>query len=547
MAAEPGNKIGRIPLNVPFTTRTGVFDFTHPTAQKDSFLFNAFVDRRATSKMFTRRRPGTVRGSGFVRAAGLVAVIPMGDTGVGTAVVTADASNFYVTGVGGLTHPNWTVPAPGPIAGSLFTYGIGGARYDGATIVLAYQAQVSSVLHFYVTQINVYTGAYTTSAAIPLSPTANAASCYVVNVAVLDTYVFVGIYDNPVLSAAASGEYTLYASDVGAPTTFTSGNYTAVPNGAPGTFLQAQGSYLVAGTSEGIYFYYDTANATGFPLSLYKDATLPIGCTNVSSSTEKGLLFIGYVNQVMGIYLLPNNTQQLQKLSDDATDYLLNGTANLSGNLYTTTACIDFAVVYGSLKAMVVFSPVVAAGYFPYIAVDAESKVTTLGSLQINGFTAAGGYTISALIGLTSARQQGGGGFTFFYNASPSGYEYAYLKADDNENTIWTDDCPAGVANIIIPVVMQTPLNDLDVKNYKFFYRIELIGNQATSTQIVETAYTGNDYQSFSTQFGIDISRVRPLRYRCGSDRRRAFQIVDNNNADLQLEALEIEYDIGTS
>ena len=82
---------------------------------------------------------------------------------------------------------------------------------------------------------------------------------------------------------------------------------------------------------------------------------------------------------------------------------------------------------------------------------------------------------------------------------------------------------------------------DGSTMNRKFMHNLNVVGDLGASFTI---RWSDDDYSTWNSYF--TLSTTRPFITRCGSFRRRAFNIRHTANEDFRLEAIEFEVDVGT-
>ncbi len=90
-------------------------------------------------------------------------------------------------------------------------------------------------------------------------------------------------------------------------------------------------------------------------------------------------------------------------------------------------------------------------------------------------------------------------------------------------------------------VTIQTSKLDNGTTYRKFLSRLELIGDQQTSTTPVDIVWSDDDYQTWSTARQVDMLNERAYIKQLGSFRRRAFKLTNTSNSPLRLEAIEVD------
>ena len=95
-------------------------------------------------------------------------------------------------------------------------------------------------------------------------------------------------------------------------------------------------------------------------------------------------------------------------------------------------------------------------------------------------------------------------------------------------------------------MTMQLGNSDLGTGKRKFFKRAWLVGDtQSDGTVTLE--YSDDDYASWVTAGTFDLTNLGISINRLGSSRKRAWRLTDANNQAGRYQALDIEYEVGTS
>lgn len=93
--------------------------------------------------------------------------------------------------------------------------------------------------------------------------------------------------------------------------------------------------------------------------------------------------------------------------------------------------------------------------------------------------------------------------------------------------------------NQIIRCEVNTPTFDFNSSNRKFLQRIQILGDNVTDTVFVR--WSDDDYQTWSNLKYLQMS-TRPVLFRLGSFRRRAFNIYYTDDAPLRLNGIDFTY-----
>lgn len=109
----------------------------------------------------------------------------------------------------------------------------------------------------------------------------------------------------------------------------------------------------------------------------------------------------------------------------------------------------------------------------------------------------------------------------------------------NNAQLVFTDDGTTYSASI------RTDPIDFGTRNRKFWEEVEVIGDLQESASAIAISYSDDDYQSWTTVSGLDLSSDRTRALRLGSSRRRAWGITHSADTPMRVEALELRYSDG--
>jgi hypothetical protein len=85
---------------------------------------------------------------------------------------------------------------------------------------------------------------------------------------------------------------------------------------------------------------------------------------------------------------------------------------------------------------------------------------------------------------------------------------------------------------------------DFGSNKRKFYQRAEIIADKVSATAYI--GYTDNDYQSFSLFRPVNLEAARSQLRRCGSSRRRAWEVVYIDAPAIRFYELELDVEAGT-
>ena len=254
-------------------------------------------------------------------------------------------------------------------------------------------------------------------------------------------------------------------------------------------------------------FFYDAANATGSPFARNEGAVLQMGCAAPYAiyENERFCIFIGQ-SQSGGraVWLLEGFSPK--KISTEGIERVLDAETSMStvnGYGLRTKGHLFFIV---NLETCT-------------LVYDVEEKVWHEWSTYSGGNHTAFKYNFQADIGT--------GKSALLHNTDGYVYILDPLVFQDNATAIAGD--------------IYTSKYDGSTMNRKFMHNLTIVGDLGSTYSIRWSDDDYNTWSAFNT-----LSSTRPWFARCGSFRRRAFNIQHSSNEDSRLEAIEFEVDVGT-
>ncbi len=98
-----------------------------------------------------------------------------------------------------------------------------------------------------------------------------------------------------------------------------------------------------------------------------------------------------------------------------------------------------------------------------------------------------------------------------------------------------------------ILVELVTNRYDMDTYHRKFMLSSKIVGDRYETQNDLSLQWTDNDYQTWSNVKTISLTDDFPAFQRMGTFRRRAFKLTHSSNNPLRLEALECEFNEGST
>jgi hypothetical protein len=345
-----------------------------------------------------------------------------------------------------------------------------------------------------------------------------------------------------------------------------------------GVALFRQLNLIVAFGEYSTEFFYNAANPTGSPLLPYSSAFLELGCASANSiaQAENTLYFMGKAKQKgRSIYILEGtNPKQISTPFVDriiSEDDLLGVTAYFikiagRGFYILSLADTDITLVYDTTSSQwAKWTQLIESNLIQTPAMTWSNGVVTVVKashgradgevVTITGATPTA-YNVEAVITYVDANT-----FTFRLTSNPGTYVSgatitcytevpfnmaSYVKAgnldlvqDSTTGNVYSVDNGTYRDNDLpIKYKIRTVKVDGGNNKEKYYNRFELIGDKVEATAYAR--YTNDDYQTYSKYRPVDLSAQRSQLYRNGRGRRRAYEIINYDDAPIRLEAMEI-------
>lgn len=549
----------RIPVAEIFTNRDS-------SASKDARLTNCFI-RMVGGKPMVVKRPG----------------------------ITTYASNTVGQGQG-IYHYGDSVYS---ISGGVLTRNKGGVitTYALAADSLVYDFSSSALTSLLVfkSSANMYTFAPGTSTLTHIT-SVNYPATTVRGLVYLDGYFVVATSDGKIWNSALED-----------PTTWSATNYTSaeIEPDALVAINKVLNNIVALGTQT-TEFFYDAANPTGSPFSPVDNAFSEIGCSSADSVVRTGnqLIWIsrnlqrgrqvtmltGFTPEVISTpeielilnadnlsavysfivkmsggyfyFLTLENTNRTMvydlttKTWWDASSMHLGSSSQPTAITNTSTGIVIFTLPghglsQGDSVSLTGVIPLTGNISYPITYMNANqfyiyytgsmNPIVPTATTAVPSY-AIPGYAIPALTNVTiTTYTEGYLQFTYYTTDGVNDY----IQGENNGKvytmspTVYTDD------GTYINTVIRTPRIDFGNAKRKFMSRLEIIADKVGAFGYIR--YSDDDYNSWVSCPGADMSADRTILRRMGHFRRRAFEFRFVDNAALRIQALEVDVEQGTS
>jgi len=371
----------------------------------------------------------------------------------------------------------------------------------------------------------------------------------------------------------------IYGSDLNNPAAWNALNFiTAIKEPGSGVALAKSQNYVIAFKEWSTEFFFDAGNATGSPLSPVDNGFSLIGCASGESLAEvDGTLF--WVSQTKqngrGVHMMIGleskdiTTPSIQRiLNRDTLSSLAAYGLKIGGAVcyVLTLKGTGITVVYNVQSGKWSEWTSLTAGTPQSCTITRSGSVATVVSA---GHGLADGDPV-LIAGANDVEYNGthqvnyidSDTFSFHVAHSPvspatgtitcTGYTSSYFKLTkhvkalgkdillhESNGHIYIPKDLHGKDDAPIDFVIRSGKFDGDSMQRKSCSRTEVVGNKVDSEAMLR--WSDDDYQSFSKYRRVDLSAEQSKLNRCGSFRRRAFELRHVADTTIQLSALEID------
>lgn len=520
--------ITRVPLGHNIGSRNGTLD-------KDSKVGNAIIEVEKGESLSVVKRPGMVEYQSVGAGAGL------GIFAVGSHFFSIVGDTFYDNGVAKGTvddtdEYDWIASIDQTLVffkneqnGYVYTIATGtlldlsgtittqsGTTTSGSPTVTLSAANPAIQAGQLISGTGIVVGTYVLAvlgATLTLSQNASVSNT--------TTLTFTTSYPATTVSGAVfvDGYYVvgtpeglLYNSNVQDPTTWQAINYIGVVSDADK--LVAIGrtiNYIVAMGSETTEFFYDAGTSPGSPFLPYQNSVLQFGAAAEDSlvQMDNTLVWVS-TNRQKGFQIMALAGQTPQVISNQYIERIINNA--------------DPELMYAfSIKT---------AGHSVYVLTLKDLGYTLVYDMAQRGWT----YWTS-----TEDNVEG----YFKLNHYTKFEDQNMLQHESNGKSYILSQNYYNDYGNPIQVFCRTILVDFGNNDRKFFSGAQVVGDKINSFCLLR--YTNDDYQTFSNWVNVDLNSSKSQANRLGQGRRRAFDLLHQDNVPLRLQYLEIDYEQGES
>lgn len=289
-------------------------------------------------------------------------------------------------------------------------------------------------------------------------------------------------------------------------------------------------SYIVALGDGSIEFYYDAANPTGSPLSLYQGATQHIGYVGGVVEYENSLFFVGSppegtlrIYKIEGLKVTPVVDYSSARVMNDFLPQLTplgpgekgwGSIVNLNGHSIYTWHVDNSGVGEGR----------------PSISFDLENNL---------------------FLELLWGQPQAVGIWQSSGNVTPSTvFALHTVTANDTSHRLYKVEPTSGRdrsdIDYDIEMVLQTKIHDFDTRRNKFGARALLHCDRALVDEDCTLMWSTGDYQSNFYQRGVNLLDPYPAVHALGQFRTILFRVTYLGTSPIRFIGIEVDYDQGS-
>lgn len=298
------------------------------------------------------------------------------------------------------------------------------------------------------------------------------------------------------------------------PTNWDASNFIVAESFPDNTIAIArQNNLIVAIGEKSIEYFYDAGNPTGSPLGSAEQYVLQFGGASIGSlCQEEAYVTLVAKADIGGCYVVNIDGVNPKTISTEPINRILDAEGD------SIADCWAFIVRQQGHKFYVLNLPYQRRTLVYDFDLDSwhEWSYNSSGTQDMFPF---------------SWRSVNDKQILFLHETD--GYIYT------GSNAVYQDN---GVAT---QVLIQTARFDGETAKLKFMSKVEIIGDQQTSSSSLAVRYSDDDYKTWSNPLTIDL-QARAALWRMGSFRRRAFLLLHEANTPLRLEAMEFDLDMGT-
>lgn len=276
-----------------------------------------------------------------------------------------------------------------------------------------------------------------------------------------------------------------------------------------GIFLSKQLVYVIAFGQWSTEVFFDAGNPTGSPLGNVQGSKLSYGCRHADSvqQIDDRLFWISSTRSA-GIQVSMMEQLNHRVISTEAIDRMIQH-ADLT-SVYSLQLKID--------------------GHSFYILTFKNSNLTLVYDLIEDQWYQ---WTDS-----------NGNYFPFVaYTYDTSGHHIFQHESDGSLYYVSSNYYTDGLNRLVVDI--YTPVFDASTRRRKHLKVMEFIADQ-TSGSILHARCSDDDYKTWSNFRSIRLDRKKPMLTDCGTFNKRSYHFRHSSPTPFRIQAVEVQYDVGT-
>lgn len=276
-----------------------------------------------------------------------------------------------------------------------------------------------------------------------------------------------------------------------------------------GVALAKQLVYIISMNEWSTEVFFDAGNATGSPLGNVQGSKIGYGCANADSVQRMGDVLV-WMSREKEAFEQISLMEQLnhQVISTPAIDRLLRGAD--TSEVYSLQIKLD--------------------GHYFYILTLPNSNLTLVYDLVQNWW-----YQWT----------DADGNYWPFVDATCDNAGHIILQHEDNGKIYYFNSSYYNDDDQDITVDIYTPNFDANTVRRKTLSMMHFVRDQ-TPGSMLSVRFSDDDYQHWSNFRQVRLDRKRPRITNCGTFTRRAYHFRHRKNTPFRMQAVDVQYDLGT-
>jgi Phage stabilisation protein. len=277
----------------------------------------------------------------------------------------------------------------------------------------------------------------------------------------------------------------------------------------PGVALQKQLVYIIAFGSWSTEVFFDAGNPTGTPLGPVQGSKISYGCEHADSVQRiDDMLFWLSTSQTAAVQISVLEQLTHRVISTKPIDRLLQAS--------------DLSTVYSwQIKIN---------GHNFYVITIVEANLTLA-------------YDISE--DLWHQWTDTNGNYMPIIASTYDDDNRHVLQHATNGKLYYADADYYTDAGDRIFVDIYTPIFDANTARRKHMNLMRFVGDQERGS-VLQVRFSDNDYKSWSNFRSVRLDTKKPSLTKCGTFTRRAYHFRHWSNTPLRMQAVDVQYDLGT-